>query len=331
MCHTNDILRSIERMKKKFLFFLLLIKGIGFVYSQSLNQQRTLTPSEMIDLFKTKSEVINFTPDLEGFNVVFESETRYPHVLSSSYPLLPMAEFDRCYGEWVNDGDSLYLRRIRGYNALEYEKALIQKYGKGVTGMKGIPATWFTGEIIDYQSPVVFLGDTLTAWRTRIEVNKGKILSRKRISYQKGPGTLIRLGNEQVLAEQTGPIKRAIYSMDGIWSDIYYYSAVGFTRFMNVEYTVNVPAHISQKEEFSILLANDTEGKPLLYLLSPSNPNKNICLLFDLLKEASENLPLWSIDPLETIHGTLIPGAFFRVSYVNQRWEFTNYLNIPYD
>ncbi|SHF30079.1 hypothetical protein SAMN05444349_11584 [Bacteroides faecichinchillae] len=119
--------------------------------------------------------------------------------------------------------------------------------------------------------------------------------------------------------------------MDGIWSDVYYYSAVGFARFMNVEHAVKVPAHISQKEEFSILLANDTDGKPLLYLLSPSNPNKNICLLFDLLKEASENLPLWSVDPLETIHGTLIPGAFFRVSYANRKWEFTNYLNIPYD
>lgn len=42
----------------------------------------------MIDLFKTKSEVINRTPDLEGFNVLFESETGYPHVLSSSCPLL---------------------------------------------------------------------------------------------------------------------------------------------------------------------------------------------------------------------------------------------------
>lgn len=176
-----------------------------------------------------------------------------------------------------------------------------------------------------------FLGDTLTAWRTRIEVNKGKIISRKRISYQNGSGALIHLGNEQVLAEQMGPIKCTIYSMDGIWSDVYYYSAVGFARFMNVEHAVKVPAHISQKEEFSILLANDTDGKPLLYLLSPSNPNKNICLLFDLLKEASENLPLWSVDPLETIHGTLILGAFFRVSYANRKWEFTNYLNIPYD
>lgn len=309
------------------LILVLFIGGSEVIYSQTLNQQRTLTPSEMIYLFKTKSKSVNLNPQLKGLNLAFESETGYPCVLSSKpcCPLLPITGIKGYYGEWVLE-DMLYLKKIKGDNAgvcKVYEDALIQKYGKTV---KGIPAKWFTGELTDYQSPIIFLEDTITSLKLQIRIKNGKITERK--INEPRDGVIVELWNEKYTSNQDGKVKISIYRSDDIWTNIYYYNALGLSAFMN-DRADRIPKDIYQKEEFSILVVNGNDGKAQIYLLSPSNPNKNINRLYNLLKEFSKELPLWCIDGLETFHGTHIPGCFLQILYDKHKWYFTNYLKTP--
>lgn len=321
--HLSDFF-SLGITKVCLLFFIFTMGGAEIVFGQTLNNQRTLTLAEMIALFKVRSKTVNRSPNLKGLNLFYEPGTRYPCVLSSlpSCPLLPISGIKGCYGEWDYD-KVLYLKNIKGDNAgvcKVYEEALIKKYGKEP---KGIPASWFTGKITCYQTPVVFLGDTLSALRLQLNVTKGIITEIRSMSSHEG--AILDLWNQEVTSNQSGSIKISIYQTDNTWVDIYKCNSYGLTAFMNRK-VLKIPANIPQKEEFSVLLSYGIDGKASLSLLSPSNPHQDVINLFNLLKEASKDLPLWCIKGLETIHGALIPGGYFRVKYENRKWIFINYL-----